>query len=188
MLEEEKNWLAFKAGDKEAFARIFRMHYKALFQYGLKITANRESVQDGIQELFLELWRNKAGKAEVVSVKAYLFGALKLKLIKMEKSDRKKTGLAGHEESLFDVGYESVLIAEQTDSELKNKLASALKQLSKRQQEAIYLKYYGKMSYEEISETMSINYQASRNLVYQAMKVLRENLVIALVWVLLQNA
>jgi RNA polymerase sigma-70 factor (ECF subfamily) len=50
----------------------------------------------------------------------------------------------------------------------------AINQLSNRQKEIVYLKLYQQLSYEEVSEIMQINYQAARNLFYQAIKSLRE--------------
>lgn len=46
--------------------------------------------------------------------------------------------------------------------------------LSNRQREIIYLRFYQNLDYEEISEVMNINYQASRNLLSHAIKVLRQ--------------
>jgi RNA polymerase sigma-70 factor (ECF subfamily) len=49
----------------------------------------------------------------------------------------------------------------------------ALNNLTNRQKEIVYLKYYQNLSYEEVSEIMKINYQAARNLLYQTIKTLR---------------
>jgi RNA polymerase sigma-70 factor (ECF subfamily) len=50
----------------------------------------------------------------------------------------------------------------------------AIDQLSNRQKEIIYLKFYQNLSYEEVSEIMNINYQVARNLLHQAIKAMRK--------------
>lgn len=53
-------------------------------------------------------------------------------------------------------------------------MLQALAQLSNRQKEIIYLKFYQELNYDEVSEIMNINYQAARNLLYQSIKSLKK--------------
>ncbi len=48
--------------------------------------------------------------------------------------------------------------------------------LSNRQKEAVFLKYYNQMSYEDICDIMNINYQSVRNLISTALKKLNTEL------------
>jgi RNA polymerase sigma-70 factor (ECF subfamily) len=60
---------------------------------------------------------------------------------------------------------EDIMIHDEVDKDKKAKLQEAFKVLSSRQREAIFLKYYQEMSYEQICEVMDINYQSVRNLI-----------------------
>jgi RNA polymerase sigma factor (sigma-70 family) len=158
-------------GEKEAFASLFRRHYETLFRFGSKFTTDREMLEDCIQELFVELWQAKS-RAPVVSVKAYLLKSLKYKLLKVFRKKGKILPLSegdGH----FEWSHENFLIDRQETDEKKQRVLTALEQLSSRQKEIIYLKYYQNLSYEEVSEIMNINYQVARNLLYQAIKSLK---------------
>ncbi len=53
-------------------------------------------------------------------------------------------------------------------------MINALAQLSARQKEIIYLKFYQNLSYEEVSDIMNINYQVARNLLSQAIKTMKK--------------
>ena len=55
----------------------------------------------------------------------------------------------------------------------KEVLLAALDELSPRQREIIYLRFYQNLSYEEIADIMDLNYQTSRNLLYKAIRSLR---------------
>jgi len=78
-----------------------------------------------------------------------------------------------------------LLINDQANKELAQKVFNAMKELSARQKEIIYLKLHQNLSYEEVSEIMNINYQAARNLVYQSIKVLKKIITIQLIFTLL---
>jgi len=180
--DEQTLWTELKQGSLKAYEEVFTLYYDALIRYGSKMAPDRQLLEDCIQDLFLGIWQRKQYLTDVISIKAYLFRALKIRLIKAQQQKAKQIRLAGNDDGLLEFDYESVLIAQQTDEQLKRRLAESMKQLTKRQQEAIYLRYYDRMSYEEISEVMSVSEQAVRNLIYHAIKLLRENL--ALFWLL----
>jgi RNA polymerase sigma factor (sigma-70 family) len=167
-------WESFRKGDREAFAALFRTHYELLYRYGSKFTANAGLLEDCIQELFIELWQAKS-TTPVLSVRAYLLKSLKYKLLKAYRKIRNIKPITGFEDG-FEWSHENFLIAEQESAEKKQRLMKALEHLSGRQKEIIYLKYFQNLSYEEVSEIMNINYQAARNLLYQAIKSLKSRL------------
>lgn len=165
-------WESFRKGDKKAFAVLFRQHYETLFRFGSKFTTDSELLEDCIQELFLELWQAKS-RTPVLSVKAYLLKSLKYKLLKAFRKKGKIQPITDTGDVPFEWSHENTLILQQEDAEKKEKVLHALGRLSHRQKEIIYLKYYQNLSYEEVSEIMNINYQVARNLLYQAIKSLK---------------
>jgi RNA polymerase sigma factor (sigma-70 family) len=60
-------------------------------------------------------------------------------------------------------------------AELARKMRQALAGLSKRQQEAIYLRYYFDADIDEVSEIMSVNRQSVYNLLHDALKKLKKS-------------
>ena len=163
-------WESSKAGDRKAFTNIFRKFYPRLFQFAAKVTSKDELCDDCIHELFVELWKNKS-KINVRSVKAYLFKALKYKLLRA--LNRPGGPATSPEDNGIEVSYEALFAAFRENEERSAEVAKGLDQLSNRQKEIIYLKYYQQLSFEEISEIMNINDQAARNLLYQSVKALR---------------
>lgn len=166
-------WESYKKGDAGAFGKLFRRYYQPLMQFGQKFCSDPVMLEDCIQDLFSELWTNKSQTA-VQSVKAYLFKALKYKIF---RALQRRSGLALttiHEEAGFEFSHETLLIGRQETEEKKEKIINAMAQLSNRQKEIVYLKFYQEMSYEEVSEIMGINYQVARNLLYQSVKAMRK--------------
>jgi RNA polymerase sigma-70 factor (ECF subfamily) len=171
-------WESFLNGDQEAFGLLFKNNYPHLYQYGSKICRNHPVLEDTIQELFLEVWKSR-NPVPTISVKAYLLKALKYKLLK-ELSRNHSTSFRDEfaENGSFDLGYEAFLVAKQEDEERTRKVIQSLEQLSHRQKEIIYLKFYQNLSYDEVSSIMNINYQAARNLLYQAIKALKKIMIV----------
>ncbi len=171
-------WNQFKNGEEDAFAEIFRKYYPGLFNYGCRISTDSNLVEDCIQELFMDMWRT-SGKADIISLKAYIFKAFKFKLIKLLAKNNKTTLLTNeNNEHSFELSREALLINNEQNAENVKKVADAIEILSPRQKEIIYLKFYLGLSYEEISDMMQINYQAARNLIYQAIKMLKKAMVL----------
>ena len=167
-------WESFREGNREAFATLFSAHYELLYRYGGKFTSDDHLLEDSIQELFIELWQAKT-RTPVVSVRAYLLKSLKYKLLKTYRKSRDIVPLVDGE-TAFEWSHESFIIAGEEDNEKKRRVLKALAQLTGRQKEIIYLKYYQNLSYDEVSEIMNINYQVARNLLYQAIRSLKNRL------------
>ena len=181
-------WEAFRTGDAQALAALFAAYYDALYGYGLKLTGDEELVKDCIQNLFQKLWRRRAGLRPVQVVKAYLFKALRRHLGDETKLLRRHRHLLPAYTDSFEVTYshEEFLIAQQTDYEQSARLLAALNGLSKRQREALYLKFFDGFSYERVAEVMSLNIQSVRNLIFNALKAVRKVMLVSLALVGLQ--
>jgi RNA polymerase sigma factor (sigma-70 family) len=171
-------WYAFKRGDEEAFAQLMEFHYPALLNYGCRFQKDREFVKDCIQDLFLEFWKSREKLGEVLTPRSYLLVSLRRKLLR-EKGRIRWFREAGElsNDYCFEVqlAIESYLINNEIQHEDLKKLRRSLEQLTKRQREAIYLRFYQELGYEEIARTMGINNHSAVNLVYEAIKFIREN-------------
>lgn len=72
--------------------------------------------------------------------------------------------------------HEDFLIALQTTEEQSEALARSLNYLPARQREAIFLRFYEGLNYEKVAEVMNLNVQSVRNLIYQSLKTIKEQL------------
>lgn len=181
MLKFDTDWLNMKKGNKEAFLRIFELHYSTLFTYGFCITSDRELTKDCIQEMFLELWDTKETvNGNIQNVKSYLFTWLRRKIIRFQLKFKDR---ASHFNKDFfqciEVSYEDLLIAFQENEERKEKLQRALKRLTKKQLELIRLKFFENLSYSEISAKTALQPRTVYNTIYTAIVKLREEIYTA---------
>ncbi len=67
------------------------------------------------------------------------------------------------------------MIEQESDLLRRQKLQQAVDQLTKRQKEAIYLRYYEQMTYESIASVMNLTIESTYALIGKAINVLRQS-------------
>ncbi len=78
---------------------------------------------------------------------------------------------------------EQTLMAEDSLNELNSKFNQYFKLLTKRQKEALHLKYYESLNHDEISLIMGINKQSVSNLLQQSINILKNNWLVSVLLV-----
>lgn len=173
---EAKLWQEFKSGDEAAFALIYQKFFPCLFNYGDKICPEQEIVKDCIQDLFVYLWHNRNSLADTNSIKYYLWTALKRRIIKaVSATDQSLDDLFVL--SVSEEGIEEAIIAKEITQARKQQLLSVMRSLTKRQRQAVSLKFFHNLKNEEIAQRMSIRVEAVYNLVSKSLVTLRKGMV-----------
>lgn len=168
-------WERFVSGDDKAYAQLYNLYIDDLFAYGMHFTANRESVKDCIQEVFITLYKNRSRRKEIENLKCYLFTSLKNELFSLFKKSVEHYQIETIE-PVFNVEYstEDLFVEEETNRYNQDKVNEILNSLTPRQHEAIYYRYVEEMSYEEIGQLMQMNYQSVRNLIHRSIQKARD--------------
>ena len=165
---------SFQAGNMAAFSQLYNLHINVLFNYGLKLTIDKELLKDCIHDIFVKLYTKKDELGTIDNLRSYLFISLKNKLC-----DELRRRMY-----MSDTAVEEVSISTPTDVEddymeeeqRKNEFSLVIRlldQLSPRQREALTLYYIEEKKYEDICEIMNMNYQSVRNLMHRGLTKLR---------------
>ncbi len=175
-MDNKRLWEKYLNGDKDALSIIFRIFFDDLHNYGLRLTRNSETVRDSLQDMFLKLWKNRSNLRVVDNIKPYLFKALRRHIISNLKWESNFINFTQEPDELFQIefSHEDFLIGRNMDFEKRESLIKALNRLTKRQKEAIYLRYFEELDFESISEIMSMKIQSVRNSIHRGLLVLRE--------------
>lgn len=166
-------WNRFRQGDTDAMESIYRHYYQHLFNYGHQICRNQELVRDGIHNLFMDLWRRRTHLGDTNNLKSYLFKALRRQLIHCMERDKKVISVDDMLSAMIDAELSDTEPNEEKEQQAVT-LKQAIHNLSKRQKEVIFLRYYENLSCEEIAEVMQININTVYNNVSLAIKKLKE--------------
>lgn len=179
--EDTHLWNRFKAGDKSALHEIYSGHIDGLLQYGYRFSQDRSIIEDCIHDLFVYLWSNRKTIGHTDTIRSYLLVVLRRRMLRaISGSSKLNQELTSYEATDFELNIESQIIDAETDAEQMQHLKKAMEDLSARQKEAIYLKYYKNHSYDDICTIMNINYQSARNLVFSGVTTLRK--IMSLFW------
>ena len=157
-----------------AFSQLYNLHINVLFNYGLKLTIDKELLKDCIHDIFVKLYTKKDELGTIDNLRSYLFISLKNKLC-----DELRRRMY-----MSDTAVEEVSISTPTDVEddymeeeqRKNEFSLVrrlLDQLYPSQREALTLYYIEEKKYEDICEIMNMNYQSVRNLMHRGLTKLR---------------
>lgn len=173
-------WESFKKGERKAFALIYEYYIDELLTYGYRITNNRQLIKDSIQDLFLSLWNSREKLSDTDSIRFYLFRSLRNRIVR-NIENHKETHLPDVTlyRELTELSFEDSLIATEQESETTATLKKAIDKLSRRQREAIQLRYHHNFNNEQIAEMMQISNQSARNLLSRSLILLREYLELA---------
>nr|WP_321436701.1 RNA polymerase sigma factor [uncultured Bacteroides sp.] len=162
------------SGDVNAFSRIYDLHVNMLFNYGCRLTTDKELLKDCIHDIFIKIYNKRKDLGEIANFKSYLFISLKNKLC---DESRKRTNFDDYPvEELNPVATENVendYIKLEMESVSNERVKYLLNQLPPRQKEALTLYYLEEKKYEDICILMDMNYQSVRNLIHRGVLKLR---------------
>lgn len=185
MTNDQMLWQKLKAGDKQALTDIYQTEVDAMFRYGCQFTANRALVQDAIQDLFIELWKNRGTIGETTAIRQYLLVALRRKIVRQLKQQTNRQERAERVQAEApdqEPGADQAMIEREQVTTQEKQIAHALGLLSDRQREVLYLKYFEEMDYKAIAEMIGINYQSVRNTASAGLKALRKLLTYLIIF------
>jgi RNA polymerase sigma factor (sigma-70 family) len=173
----EAAWLQrLQQNDEQALAAIMRKYYTALYNYGSRFTNDEGLVKDCIQEVFISLWQRRETAAAILSPRYYLLRAVKNKVLKSLHQNNIRSGTVPLEEEydfLQEFSVEKLIIDKQMSEEQATILRRTMAQLSKRQHELIYLKFYQHLDHAQIAGLMNLSRQSVYNLLHETIQKLR---------------
>jgi RNA polymerase sigma factor (sigma-70 family) len=174
-------WARLKTGDPMALGYLYDTYVDKLYLAALKMTDDRELAKDALHEVFIELWTYRDSIGDVAYSQAYLVRVLRNILLKKFRNGKFTTRYSiasegsGMEETFVcpEENREAVLISADTDKEVRVRLNKALAKLTTRQKLILKLHFYEGLSYEQIAERLSMNYQSVNNLAFRTIRHLR---------------
>lgn len=178
-IDEVKMWNEFRSGNHTAFTQIYQNYVSLLYNYSTSITPDRELIKDCLHDLFVELWKNHQNLGETTSIRYYLMASIKRKLVRHLETNQR---YAQHHETYymenpdFVGSHENRLVAFEEEKFSADLLNESFRYLTKRQKEAVSLKFFQDMDTDQISAKMNINPQSVYNLIFGALRVLKEHI------------
>lgn len=161
-------------GDREIFEYVYTRYVGSLYAYGKGFELSEHELQDVLHDLFLSFLLTPGIFAGVKNVKSYLFASFKNRILNVLKIPREYSDIHRYEHLFIaKVDLLDEMIDREEADRRKQQVQSLLKSLTSRQQEAIYLRYMQKLSYDEIAQILSLTPKGARKLVARGIEQMR---------------
>jgi RNA polymerase sigma factor (sigma-70 family) len=176
-LDDHKyEWNRFiQDGNPNSLSVVYFHFYDLLFTYGMKHTADRQAVEDAIQDVFINLIKFRKNIGIVKNHSGYLVSSFRRQLF-LNLNKRKKTLVTdNHPEEHFEFfkSDEQDLIEEENLEQLNLAIRECIGKLTHKQQEIVFLRFENGISYEEIAGMLQISVDSCYKSVYRSIKAIR---------------
>lgn len=157
-------------GNRSAWMKLVKRYEKSIYNYGLRMTSNREDALDLMQEIFTSVFRNLATYRGEGVFKAWLFRIASYRCVEFYRRKKPTQGLDDAPEMECEAAKPDELLLMNRDSE---QLISAMSQLPLAQKAVIELKFFGQFTFEEIAEQLNVSSNTVKSRLYAALDKLK---------------
>lgn len=167
--------IKIKEGDIRAFEKLFRQYYEPLCRYAASIIKDMDAAEEIVQELFYLLWKEREDLRIFLSLKSYLYGAVRNNALQYQEHLEVKSR---YEETVTrdPVDYDSrtTPLAELEYKELQERITTILDTLPERRRTIFRLHRFEGKKYTEIARVMAISVKTVEAEMSKALKALKK--------------
>ena len=162
-------------GDEAAFSRFFYGTKDRVYAYLLKLLQSPELAEDGVQELYFKLWRQRERLQQVTNFDAYWHRMVRNYAYSCFRTMAVREKAIGEiREIPATTDPEAQLISKELDLQLR----ALLDGLSPQQRSVFVLSRQGGMKHEEIAREMGISVLTVKKHMTLALRVLRDKITL----------
>lgn len=148
--------------DQHAYRQLFETYYSTLFQFALTYLKNGQQAEEAVSDVFIKIWKKRAGLLRIKNLKLYLFVSTKNTALNYLRSQNKPAIQAQDymvqlQSIYFDP--EQLLITE----EMHRRILAAVKQLPPRCQLIFKLIREDGLKYREVADLLQISVKTVEN-------------------------
>src|SRR5579863_9514495 len=174
-----------RSGDTDAFRVLVERHSRSLFRLAFRMTGNQQDAEDVVQESFLRAYKQLGKFDERASFGTWLYriaANCSLDLVRARK--RRSEHLAPQEPEGSEHDDPVALLPAPgatpermaLSGEIRERLESAMKELSPTERTAFVLRHFEGMCMEEVSRVLECQPGAAKHSVFRAVQKLRRAL------------
>lgn len=174
-LKESRILRKISKGDKSAFEVLFHQFYPGMCSYAESLVTKPEVAEEIVQDVFFNIWKNRAEIRITNSWQSYLFRSVFNNSMMYLRKAKRETSLDQQwAEAQAD---EKVNPASEMDAkEMNAMIIYTLQTLPGRTQKIFNMSRFEGMKYKEIAETLSISVKTVEANMGRALKALRTSL------------
>lgn len=160
-------------GDREAFRRLYSIYERRLYAYLIKMTGNQGDAEDLVVEVMLAVWQAAKTFRGSSRLSTWILGIARNKAMgKLSKTGRQT--MTGLEQAQEVASSEPDPHSRQVEREQRERISTALQQLSAEHREVIELTFYHGRSYAEIARIAGCPVNTVKTRMFYAKQHLRQ--------------
>lgn len=173
-----------RSGNSKAFEQLYNRYWEPLFASAMHRLQSEALSKDVVQDLFVDLWKNRSTLQIRSSVRGYLFTSLKNRIINKIKSEAVREK---YEKMVIEFYEFNELATEYLFSEksFRDKIKSETNKLPERCREVFELSRMQHMTHKEIGEKLNISPKTVENHIGKALKIIRPGLKHLIIFLLI---
>ena len=174
--ERDKQWAArIQDGDRAAFRALFQAYAEPLCAFTEQYTESPEIAEELVQDLFLKIWKDRAQWSPSVSVKSYLYTAVRNlaldyleheRVVETWQEEERRSGRTAQQAPLENLERK----------QLRRAVHEAVDQLPERRRHVFKLSRRHDLTYKEIATVLDLSIKTVETHMRRAFRFLREQL------------
>lgn len=164
-----------KQDDRKAFEEIYSRHWAGLMNAAYRRLQSRQKAEDIIQDIFISLYQKRHTLDISISLKAYLYQALKFKILNVLRDEFNR---AACQKDLFLKSGSKNDSAEYLEArDLNRRITRVLSILPEKCRHVFLLSRQENLSNKDISADLNISVSTVEKHIVKALKILRADLL-----------
>ena len=170
-------------GDTEALGMIFERYKKSVLNFALRILGNRADAEDAVSDVFLAIFGKKYQFDGKTKFSTWAFTVTRNACIDKIRKRKKFLPLVFRKEGTQDLeewdppDTKDLPREDLEKKEMAHHVQQAIQKLPPEQKEALVLREYHDLSYEEISKVLDCSLSSVKVLIFRARENLKKELV-----------
>jgi RNA polymerase sigma-70 factor, ECF subfamily len=160
--------------DEDAIQLIFDAYYNELCLYASVITKNFEIAEEVVEDVFINLWKNKDELTITKSLKGYLYKSTYNGSLKALKAGIPGRKMENNDEDIFKTSMYADPESEFILKELEDKAQEIYKSLPPRCREIYFLNRFENLTYPQIASRLNVSLGTVKTQMFRAFNKFRQ--------------
>lgn len=180
LLKYSVNIKSLNNGDRAEFTALYNYYWKQVYNFSRLYINNEHKIEEVVQDVFIKIWEKRDTIQDNDSLKGLLFIITRNLIFGKFRKDVNETF---YKLSVLNSVEQSYNIDEEIEAkDLKNLIDLLVQELPPRCRKIFLLSRQENKSYKEIATILSISEKTVENQISKALKYLRENLYLFIVF------
>lgn len=162
-------------GEQKAFEEMYKCYYPQLFYFLQRYLHGDEVIEDTIQQVFFQVWKNRESLEARGTLKSYLYTAVRNQALKQIQKDKKFQFNSDqfHENSAFVINNPENTVELK---ELKEAYQEAVEKLPEKRRHIFLMHRQDQLTYKEIAAILNISIKTVETQISRSLKYLANRL------------